>query len=117
MRGLKICSSRDPFLQVNIKLTCLNSFLLHFERMCAEDFLPTDADIAQARARTTGISKDSFNIGDDEYNVYDVGGERSERKKWIKVFNKVSLVLFFVPMSGYDQPLYEDASVVSNSLP
>ena len=81
--------------------------------MCAEDFLPTDEDILHARVRTTGISNNTFQIGDHLYLVHDVGGERSERKKWINVFDNVSLVLFFVPMSGYDESLYEDMKGVS----
>lgn len=81
--------------------------------MCAEDFLPTDEDILHARVRTTGISNNTFQIGDYAYLVHDVGGERSERKKWIEVFDDVSLLLFFVPMSGYDEPLYEDMNGVS----
>jgi len=75
--------------------------------MCDAKFLPSDEDILHARVRTTGISKNVIRIEDDIYNVYDVGGERSERKKWIHVFDNVSLVLFLVSMSGYDQCLYE----------
>jgi hypothetical protein len=84
--------------------------------LCAEDFLPTDEDILHARVRTTGISDNVFQIGDHAYHVYDVGGERSERKKWIKVFDAVSLIFFFVPMSGYNEPLYEDMNGVSDSI-
>jgi len=87
--------------------------LLHLDRLCAEDFVPTDEDILHARVRTTGISNNTFQVRDHAYIVYDVGGERSERRKWIKVFDDVSLVLFFVPMSGYDESLYEDMNTVS----
>jgi len=38
----------------------------------------------------------------------DVGGQRSERKKWIHCFEDVIGVLFCVGISAFDQTLYED---------
>ena len=43
----------------------------------------------------------------------DVGGQRSERKKWIHCFENVDCVLFCVALSAYDQTLREDSGVVS----
>jgi guanine nucleotide-binding protein subunit alpha len=40
--------------------------------------------------------------------MFDLGGQRSERKKWIHCFDKVTSILFIVAMSGYDQCLIED---------
>ncbi|TKA76059.1 hypothetical protein B0A49_01294 [Cryomyces minteri] len=40
--------------------------------------------------------------------MFDVGGQRSERKKWIHVFDNVQVVLFLVAISGYDHVLVED---------
>ena len=40
--------------------------------------------------------------------MFDVGGQRSERKKWIHCFDNVDCVLFVVAMSEYDQVLFED---------
>lgn len=37
----------------------------------------------------------------------DVGGQRSERRKWIHCFDSVNSVIFLVAMSEYDQFLYE----------
>jgi guanine nucleotide-binding protein subunit alpha, other len=45
--------------------------------------------------------------------MFDVGGQRSERKKWIHVFDNVHVVLFLAAISGYDQALVEDRSGVS----
>jgi hypothetical protein len=46
--------------------------------------------------------------------MVDVGGQRSERKKWIHVFDNVQVVLFLVAISGYDHVLVEDRNGVSN---
>jgi len=37
-----------------------------------------------------------------------VGGQRSERKKWIKCFDDVKAVLFIVNLGGYNSVLFED---------
>ena len=47
--------------------------------------------------------------------MYDVGGQRSERRKWIQCFDNVKCVLFVVAISAYDMCLIEDPSVVSSS--
>lgn len=41
----------------------------------------------------------------------DVGGQRSERRKWLKCFDGVVAVLFIVGISEYDQTLLEDPEV------
>ena len=45
----------------------------------------------------------------------DVGGQRSERKKWIHCFEDVTAILFFVALSAYDLGLREDGVVVSTA--
>lgn len=44
--------------------------------------------------------------------MFDVGGQRSERKKWIHCFENVTAILFLVAISEYDQVLIEDETVV-----
>eukprot|EP00455_Lapot_gusevi_P008767 TRINITY_DN1385_c0_g2_i1.p1 TRINITY_DN1385_c0_g2~~TRINITY_DN1385_c0_g2_i1.p1 ORF type:complete len:158 (+),score=63.37 TRINITY_DN1385_c0_g2_i1:52-525(+) len=40
--------------------------------------------------------------------MFDVGGQRNERKKWIHCFENVTAVIFVAAMSEYDQVLFED---------
>uniref|UniRef100_A0A1I7VDF1 Guanine nucleotide-binding protein alpha-7 subunit n=1 Tax=Loa loa TaxID=7209 RepID=A0A1I7VDF1_LOALO len=40
--------------------------------------------------------------------VIDVGGQRSERKKWIHCFDNVNAIIFISSLSEYDQTLRED---------
>lgn len=81
--------------------------------MFVEHYIPTDQDILRARLRTTGISETIFDLGQLTYKMFDVGGQRSERKKWIHVFDNVQVVLFLAAISGYDQVLVEDRNGVS----
>ncbi|VDL75177.1 unnamed protein product, partial [Nippostrongylus brasiliensis] len=40
--------------------------------------------------------------------VFDVGGQRSERRKWIHCFDNVESIIFITAISEYDQVLFED---------
>jgi G-protein alpha subunit len=46
-------------------------------------------------------------------SMFDVGGQRSERKKWIHCFENVTSIIFCVALSEYDQVLLEESSQVS----
>ncbi|KAF2237963.1 guanine nucleotide binding protein, alpha subunit [Viridothelium virens] len=106
---------RDQGIQLAIKKG--NEYALHdnlsyyftdINRLFAKDYLPTDQDILRARLKTTGISETIFETGNLTYKMFDVGGQRSERKKWIHVFDNVQVVLFLVAISGFDHVLVED---------
>ena len=44
--------------------------------------------------------------------MFDVGGQRSERKKWIHCFEGVTAIIFCVALSDYDLVLAEDEEMV-----
>ncbi|KIY65328.1 heterotrimeric G protein alpha subunit B [Cylindrobasidium torrendii FP15055 ss-10] len=81
------------------------------ERINAPGWLPTDQDILRSRVKTTGITETTFKVGELTYKLFDVGGQRSERKKWIHCFENVTALVFLVSLSEYDQQLYEDETV------
>lgn len=43
------------------------------------------------------VYKYSYNLC---YRMFDVGGQRSERKKWIHCFEGVTAIIFCVALSG-----------------
>jgi GTPase SAR1 family protein len=72
-------------------------------------YIPTNEDILRSRKRTTGVTELNFKVdGKHNFKFIDLGGQRSERKKWLKVFDDVTAVLFITSMSEFDQNLYED---------
>ena len=42
--------------------------------------------------------------------MFDVGGQRDERRKWIQCFNDVTAIIFVTACSSYNMVLREDAS-------
>ena len=47
--------------------------------------------------------------------MVDVGGQRSERRKWIHCFENVTSIIFLVALSEYDQILFESDNEVRNT--
>ena len=79
-------------------------------RLLSPDLVPTDADILHARLRTTGVKNTIFQADTKEFHVFDHGGARCERAKWVYSFNFAKCLIFVAPLSGYDQCLVEDIS-------
>jgi hypothetical protein len=46
------------------------------------------------------------------FRIFDVGGQRSERKKWIHCFEDVHAIIFIIAISEFDQVLLEDDTTV-----
>lgn len=87
-------------------------YIVHnIDRIADPNSLPIDDDVIQCRVRTTGIVELLFELEHINFRVIDVGGQRSERRKWIHCFEGVTAVIFCVAMSEYDEKLCEDTKV------
>ncbi|CAH1169127.1 guanine nucleotide-binding protein G(q) subunit alpha isoform X4 [Diabrotica virgifera virgifera] len=82
-------------------------YLSDLERIKDPEYLPTEQDILRARAPTTGIIEYPFDLDSIIFRMVDVGGQRSERRKWIHCFENVTSIIFLVALSEYDQILFE----------
>lgn len=83
----------------------------YFDRMdeiLNPSYVPDEQDVLRSRVQTTGVVETSFRDGKVTYKLFDVGGQRSERRKWIHCFDDVKAVLFVAALSGYDMTLFED---------
>ena len=88
------------------------SFLDDLDRLGAKDYQPTEQDILRTRVKTTGIVEVHFSFKNLNFKLFDVGGQRDERRKWIHCFEDVTAIIFCVAMSEYDQVLHEDETTV-----
>ncbi|XP_063377159.1 G protein alpha q subunit-like [Cydia fagiglandana] len=82
-------------------------YLSDLARIEAADYLPTEQDILRARQPTTGILEYPFDLDGIIFRMVDVGGQRSERRKWIHCFENVTSIIFLGVLSEYDQILFE----------
>nr|CRZ21674.1 Bm7714 [Brugia malayi] len=86
----------------------LKNFFDSIDRITALDYKPNEQDILLTRTKTTGIVEVHFTIKNIPFRVFDVGGQRSERKKWIHCFEDVSAVIYVAAISEYAEVLFED---------
>ncbi|XP_011437271.1 guanine nucleotide-binding protein G(q) subunit alpha [Crassostrea angulata] len=82
-------------------------YLDDVDRIANPNYLPTLQDILRVRVPTTGIIEYPFDLDSIIFRMVDVGGQRSERRKWIHCFENVTSIMFLVALSEYDQVLVE----------
>lgn len=112
--GIQECFNRSREYQLN---DSAKYYLDSLDRIGATDYQPTEQDILRTRVKTTGIVETHFTFKNLHFRLFDVGGQRSERKKWIHCFEDVTAIIFCVALSGYDQVLHEDETTVSSLSP
>lgn len=103
--GVQQCFKRAYEYQLNDSAPY---YFEHMMRLLTPDYVPNEQDVLRSRVQTTGIIETSFRVKTLTYRVVDVGGQRSERRKWIQCFDDVRAVLFVCALSGYDMTLFED---------
>lgn len=93
----------------------LNDSAQYFFEKAAEvatpGYAPSVEDVLKTRVRTTGILEEEYLIDKVRFCVYDVGGQKNERRKWIHAFDEVTAIIFVAAISEYDQVMFEDSSV------
>ncbi|XP_075880402.1 guanine nucleotide-binding protein G(o) subunit alpha-like isoform X2 [Nelusetta ayraudi] len=102
--GVRMAAARGYEFELN------DSALYFFEnmnRIIAPKYVPTEADVLRVRVRTCGIVETQFQLNQMIFRLYDVGGQRSERRKWLTCFDGIQAVLFVVALSSYDMTLME----------
>ncbi|KAL6102955.1 uncharacterized protein ACO6RY_02467 [Pungitius sinensis] len=98
-QGVRAAAARGYEFELN------DSALYFFEnisRIIAPKYVPTETDVLRVRVRTCGIIETQFQLNETIFRLYDVGGQRGERRKWLRCFDCVQAVLFVVALSSYD---------------
>ncbi|XP_077348551.1 guanine nucleotide-binding protein G(olf) subunit alpha isoform X1 [Lithobates pipiens] len=103
--GVKACFERSNEYQL---IDCAQYFLEKIEQVRQNDYTPTDQDLLRCRVLTSGIFETRFQVDKVNFHMFDVGGQRDERRKWIQCFNDVTAIIFVVASSSYNMVIRED---------
>ena len=108
---------KDPGVQATFErsneyqlIDCAKYFLDKVAVVRQENFSPTEQDILRARVLTSGIFETKFRVDKVKFHMFDVGGQRDERRKWIQCFNDVTAIIFVAASSSYNLVLREDTT-------
>ena len=106
---------------VQLALKQLNEFPLldsafywfpeNIKRVVQENYVPTELDILNTRVPTLSIKEYDFNVKGTVFRVVDVGGARSQRNKWLRLFAGIDGVIFVASLSSYAQYLEEQRDI------
>ncbi|XP_041717435.1 guanine nucleotide-binding protein G(olf) subunit alpha isoform X2 [Coregonus clupeaformis] len=105
--GVKACFERSNEYQL---IDCAQYFLNKIESVRSNDYTPTDQDLLRCRVLTSGIFETRFQVDKVNFHMFDVGGQRDERRKWIQCFNDVTAIIFVAATSSYNMVIREDNS-------
>ena len=83
LQDLQSCFLRAREYQLN---DSASYYLNALDRISMPDYIPTVQDVLRTRVKTTGIVETRFLFKTLSFKMIDVGGQRSERKKWIHCF-------------------------------
>uniref|UniRef100_A0A5S6QA42 Guanine nucleotide-binding protein G(s) subunit alpha n=1 Tax=Trichuris muris TaxID=70415 RepID=A0A5S6QA42_TRIMR len=107
-QGVQACYDRSNEYQL---IDCAKYFLDKVAEVRQADYTPSEQDILRCRVMTTGIFETKFEVDKVRFHMFDVGGQRDERRKWIQCFNDVTAVIFVCASSSYNMVLMEDKTV------
>ena len=103
----------------------LSSLLDRLSIIREPTYIPNEEDIIRCRVTTTAITGIDFSVQSDHstlgrlglhpstgvrFRVFDVGGQRGERRKWIQLFDRIMAVQYVLDLACFDQYLREDES-------
>ncbi|ESN96641.1 hypothetical protein HELRODRAFT_68124, partial [Helobdella robusta] len=106
-KGVRACFERSNEYQL---IDCAKYFLDKTNDLKSSDYMPTEQDILRCRVLTSGIFETKFSVDKVNFHMFDVGGQRDERRKWIQCFNDVTAIIFITDCSSYNMVLREDST-------
>jgi len=105
---IQIWEQRDSL--PNFTIINFDYILNNVDRLSQPDTICTNDDIVRCRQRTTGLSEIEFPFGKHYFHLFDVGGQKPERRKWDVIANthKPTALLFFTSLVDWDIPLISE---------
>ncbi|CAF0984318.1 unnamed protein product [Adineta steineri] len=103
--GIQACFERSHEYQL---IDCAKYFLDRVHEVNVPNYMPSEQDILRCRVLTSGIYETIFTVERVRFHMFDVGGQREERRKWIQCFNDVTAIIFVTACDSFNMMLVED---------
>ena len=110
-KAVKNCFARSSEYQLS---DSAGYFLNNLPKLCQPDFIPTNHDVLQARVRTTGILEYRFVCKGFPFLMVDVGGQRSQRKKWLHCFDDITGIIIDISLFCLLKYIYQCIGALPN---
>jgi len=105
---VQLLEAKGESLQMQGGVSGVKYYWQNADRYASDSFTPNNEDYFKARIKTTGIVESTFSVSGTNFTIVDVGGQRSERKKWLHCFGSVDSIIFLAAINEYDMVLEED---------
>jgi GTPase SAR1 family protein len=104
----------------NLSFDNLPYFMEKVDEVFTRNYSPSVEDVLRCRTRTTGINEIQFDMDATHiqelgltfpnlsFRLIDVGGQRGERRKWLRFLDNIDGIIFMSAISGYDEKMFED---------
>uniref|UniRef100_H2Z9X4 Uncharacterized protein n=1 Tax=Ciona savignyi TaxID=51511 RepID=H2Z9X4_CIOSA len=87
-------------------------YLSSLNRISSPTYLPTLQDVLRSRSPTLGITEYLFTIDSFMFGIVDVGGQKTERRKWIHCFENITSIIFLAALSEHIR-CYVDSETIN----
>lgn len=91
----------------------LYSCFRHRKELFLYDRAISYQDYLRVRIRTTEVTEKLFEATKSIYQVVDVDGARTGRRKWLYTWDGAAYLFFVASLAGYNRSIIEDQAAVS----
>ncbi|KAK5971513.1 G-protein alpha subunit [Trichostrongylus colubriformis] len=72
------------------------------------DYTPTPRDLIMSYVPTIGVQNVIFSVDNHTFQLFDIGGQRIDRRKWATMYDGIDAIFFCIAISEYNQMMEED---------
>eukprot|EP01126_Amoeba_proteus_P032278 TRINITY_DN3150_c0_g2_i1.p1 TRINITY_DN3150_c0_g2~~TRINITY_DN3150_c0_g2_i1.p1 ORF type:complete len:194 (-),score=50.73 TRINITY_DN3150_c0_g2_i1:433-1014(-) len=79
-----------------------------FESLVDENYVVTNEDMLRVRTVTTGVAYYDVSVDSTLWEFIDVGGQRTERRKWLHLFDDITALVYLTSLDFFNKTVEED---------
>ncbi|CAI5452514.1 unnamed protein product [Caenorhabditis angaria] len=83
-------------------------FLDNIDKINQANYMPNEKDLIMSYVPTVGVQNVIFTANKNSFQLFDIGGQRIDRRKWATQYDGIDAIFFCLAISEYDQVMMED---------